>query len=71
MAYGWVKNLKGFPYLERGEDEKPRFIVKVPEAHDFLDAKEKERAEKKAAKEAAKNAETSTDAGAEAAVAAG
>ncbi len=52
VVYGYIKNMKEFPVIERGAEDKPRFIVKVPEAHEFLDAKDKERAAKKAEKDA-------------------
>jgi len=49
--------MKDFPFVERETDAKPRFIVKVPEAHEFLDNKAKAKAEKDAAKaQAAKEA---------------
>lgn len=57
MIYGYIKNMKGFPVIERGEDEKPRFIVDREKAHAFLDAKATEKAEKAAAKAAAAQAE--------------
>jgi len=57
IVYGYIKNMKGFPFIERGESEKPRFLVKIPEATEFLKVKATEKAEKAAAKEAKKAAE--------------
>jgi hypothetical protein len=56
VIYGFIKNSKEFPFEERGADDFPRFIVKLKEGLEFIDAlqiKRKERAEKKTAKDAA------------------
>jgi hypothetical protein len=56
MVYGYIKNMKDFPFVERGADEKPRFIVKRDEAVSFLEAKKQAKAQRDAEK-AAKAAE--------------
>jgi hypothetical protein len=53
IVYGYVKNMKGFPFKKHTDG---RVILNVKEVDAFLDAKERERAEKKAAKEAAEKA---------------
>ena len=60
VVYGYVKNMKEFPFVER--DEAPRFMVKVPEAFDFLATKLAEKAAKKAAKAEADAAKASAPA---------
>jgi hypothetical protein len=54
IVYGYIKNTKNFPFVERAEN--PRFMVKVPEAFTFLEEKQAERAQKKEAKAAAEAA---------------
>ena len=57
IVYGYLKNMKEFPQVDRGEGVVPRIVIPTDDALAFLNTKAEERATKKAEKEAKAAAE--------------
>jgi hypothetical protein len=53
MVYGYLKNMKDFPKVDRGEGVVPQIVIPLAEGLAYLESKAKEKAEKAAAKAAA------------------
>jgi hypothetical protein len=63
IVYGYIRNMKGFPHVER--EGFPRFIIPVAEADAFLNTKAEEKAKRQADKAAKEQADREKAAAAE------